>query len=133
MIEVHCGPQANGKPQRTVVVRNCDGREYTDKIDTDSGFQRQSLLERAAKQFDIDLEDLKPLDREICRQAGMEDQRGGDSFKTVEFKRITCKELDAANYDLEYLIDGALVAGQPCILAGGKKTLKTSRYLSTLG
>jgi hypothetical protein len=27
---------------------------------------------------------------------------------------------------LEYLIDGALVARQPCILAGGKKTLKTS-------
>ena len=31
-----------------------------------------------------------------------------------------------ANYDLEYLIDGVLVAGQPCILAGGKKALKTS-------
>ena len=30
-------------------------------------------------------------------------------------------ELDAATYDLEYLIDDALVARQPCILAGGKK------------
>jgi hypothetical protein len=34
--------------------------------------------------------------------------------------------LDAATYDLEYLIDGALVSRQPCILAGGKKCLKTS-------
>ncbi len=35
-------------------------------------------------------------------------------------------QLDAATYSLEYLIDGALVAGQPCILAGGKKCMKTS-------
>lgn len=44
----------------------------------------------------------------------------------VTFPRITCAELDAASYNLEYLIDGVLVARQPCILAGGKKTLKTS-------
>ena len=54
------------------------------------------------------------------------DQAAGDNFKPIEFRRITCKELDAGNLDLEYLIDGALVARQPCILAGGKKTLKTS-------
>ena len=53
-------------------------------------------------------------------------QAGGDTSKPIEFRRISCAELDAATYDLEYLIDGALVAGQPCILAGGKKTLKTS-------
>ena len=50
----------------------------------------------------------------------------GETFKPIEFRRITCPELDAATYDLEYLIDDALVARQPCILAGGKKTLKTS-------
>lgn len=50
-------------------------------------------------------------------------QAGG---KALDFRRISCAELDAATYGLEYLIDGALVAGQPCILAGGKKTLKTS-------
>ena len=54
------------------------------------------------------------------------DQAAGDTLKPIEFRRITCAELDAASYDLEYLIDGALVARQPCILAGGKKTLKTS-------
>jgi hypothetical protein len=44
----------------------------------------------------------------------------------LSYRRITSAELDAATYDLEYLIDGLLVAGQPCILAGNKKTLKTS-------
>ncbi len=44
----------------------------------------------------------------------------------VEFRRITCAELDQTHYHLEYLIDRTLVAGQPCIIAGGKKNLKTS-------
>ncbi|MCA9040509.1 MAG: AAA family ATPase [Planctomycetaceae bacterium] len=35
-------------------------------------------------------------------------------------------ELNRSTDDLEYLIDGMLVAGQPCILAGGKKCLKTN-------
>ena len=44
----------------------------------------------------------------------------------VEFHRISCKELDTASYNLEYIVPDVLVAGQPCILAGGKKMLKTS-------
>ena len=44
----------------------------------------------------------------------------------LSYRRITCAELDAGEYDLEYLIDGVFVARQPCILAGTKKTLKTS-------
>ncbi len=50
----------------------------------------------------------------------------------IDFHRITCAELDAAEYNLEYLIDGVLVAGQPCILAGAKKDMKTS-FLIDLG
>ncbi|MBI3464901.1 MAG: AAA family ATPase [Planctomycetes bacterium] len=44
----------------------------------------------------------------------------------IEFERITCQQLDSATYEQEYLIERTLVRGQPCILAGGKKTLKTS-------
>ena len=46
--------------------------------------------------------------------------------KKIKFKFITCQELDAGNYDMEYLIDGLLVARQPLIIAGPKKVLKTS-------
>ena len=46
--------------------------------------------------------------------------------KRPRFHRITCRELDSTTYALDYLIDKTLVAGQPCIIAGGKKTLKTS-------
>lgn len=49
-----------------------------------------------------------------------------DDGRGIHYKRLTCAELDAGKYELEYLIDRTLVAGQPCIVAGGKKCLKTS-------
>jgi hypothetical protein len=56
---------------------------------------------------------------------GSQDEPSNEQ-KRIEYRRISCAELDAATYDLEYLIDRTLVAGQPCIVAGGKKCLKTS-------
>ena len=44
----------------------------------------------------------------------------------LRFTGITSAELAAAEYDLEYLIDGLLVRGQPGLIAGPKKTLKTN-------
>ena len=44
----------------------------------------------------------------------------------LTYNAITMRQLDAAEYSIEYLIEGTLVAGQPCILCGGKKMLKTS-------
>jgi hypothetical protein len=41
-------------------------------------------------------------------------------------KVISSAELANTEAKIPYLIDGILVAGQPCILAGGKKTLKTN-------
>ena len=52
-----------------------------------------------------------------------------DADSGIHYKRLSCAELDAGNYELEYLIDRTLVAGQPCIVAGGKKWLKTSIIL----
>ncbi|MBC7853168.1 MAG: bifunctional DNA primase/polymerase [Pirellulaceae bacterium] len=48
---------------------------------------------------------------------------GEDEF---EFKGLTSAELDAGNFELDYLIDGVLVKGQPGIIAGPKKALKTN-------
>lgn len=44
----------------------------------------------------------------------------------LRFTGITSSELAAAEYTLEYLIDGLLVRGQPGVIAGPKKTLKTN-------
>ena len=42
------------------------------------------------------------------------------------FSRLTCPELDAASLSITYLVKRAVVAGQPGIIAGPKKSLKTS-------
>jgi hypothetical protein len=39
---------------------------------------------------------------------------------------LSCADLDTGDFEVEYLIDGVLVALQPCILGGSKKTLKTN-------
>lgn len=63
-------------------------------------------------------------------QAGSTQQQAdGRHTKQLEpptYQLITSRELDAAEYSVEYLIDRTLVAGQPCVVAGGKKNLKTS-------
>ena len=128
MIEVFCGPQSgNGKPHRLVALRNGE-REYLDRIDVDSGFQRAMLLERAAEQFDVGVDDLKPLDREIVRQAGIEDHRteAGDGKEPLPFTQLLDgAELLALDIRPSFLVKGVLVEGQPMIMGGRPKTLKT--------
>jgi hypothetical protein len=53
-------------------------------------------------------------------------QLKAEAKPAVEFVAITSMELAAAKYELNYLIDGILVQGQPGVLAGPKKTLKTN-------
>jgi hypothetical protein len=53
-------------------------------------------------------------------------EREEEGTARVEYRGISCAELDRESYDLEYLVEGVLVARQPCIIAGGKKCLKTS-------
>ena len=55
-----------------------------------------------------------------------EDYGARDPRRTITYHRITSAELDAGDYSNDYLIEGVLVAGQPGILAGAFKTLKTS-------
>ncbi|MFN3193853.1 MAG: bifunctional DNA primase/polymerase [Aureliella sp.] len=44
----------------------------------------------------------------------------------VKFDTITSAELDDGEYELTYLVNGVLVRGQPGVIAGPKKTLKTN-------
>jgi len=46
-----------------------------------------------------------------------------------DFKVYTSAELDAGDFNLEYLVEGAYVARQPMILGGGHKTMKTSHLI----
>jgi hypothetical protein len=48
----------------------------------------------------------------------------------VKYPVLTCQQLDTGNFEIEYLIEGILVAQHPAILAGTKKTLKTSMLVA---
>lgn len=43
-----------------------------------------------------------------------------------QFTAITSRELATNTYTLDYLVEGVLVRGQPAVIAGPKKTLKTN-------
>lgn len=46
------------------------------------------------------------------------------------FKLLTAAELDSTDHSVNYLVDGILVEGQPCMVGGVQKTLKTSLALA---
>jgi len=50
----------------------------------------------------------------------------GEPLEEVEFSVISCGELMQSNFRVSYLVDGVLAAGQPCLVAGPFKSLKTS-------
>lgn len=55
-----------------------------------------------------------------------EQMLAGERPPGVRYTAITSQELATNTYELSYLIDGILVRGQPSIIAGPKKTLKTN-------
>ncbi|MFQ5734764.1 MAG: bifunctional DNA primase/polymerase [Planctomycetaceae bacterium] len=50
----------------------------------------------------------------------------GERAAEFEFQTVTSRELATNDYSLEYLIDGVLVRGQPMMIGGPKKSLKTN-------
>jgi hypothetical protein len=80
--------------------------------------ERALALAGAAAGPDVDLGHL-------FERADFSDLQNGNA-PSNRFKAITSAELANVSPEIEYLVDGVLVKGQPCILAGGKKTLKTN-------
>lgn len=72
--------------------------------------------------------DETPTDVDLSQlELSAKSQNESSSAKTtVLFTAITSKELDENEYELTYLIEGMLVRGQPGVIAGPKKTLKTN-------
>jgi len=77
-------------------------------------WEKASLIRDQAERPTADIDELESK-LSIC-----------DSRGTALFPIVTADELASGEYEVEYLIDGLLVRGQNCILAGPKKALKTN-------
>ena len=67
---------------------------------------------------------------EAAADATVEPAVDGEGEPPADYAPITCAELMAATLTIIYLIDKLLVEGQPMIVAGAKKTLKTTLLLA---
>jgi hypothetical protein len=97
-VMVHCGPR-NGKAARLVVLQAHDGKEHRGEFNTNSDFQREQFLARAAVQFECSPEDLAHLDAEIVRAADAEDQRAENQNRVgrpviVRMDKVISKPVD---------------------------------------
>jgi hypothetical protein len=62
----------------------------------------------------------------VMRQQPEQGERLDRHVKPVRFSAITSAELAAGDYRLDYLVEWLLVQGQPAVIAGPKKSLKTN-------
>ena len=101
----------------------------------------QAEISAALNQANLDrCRPMLPLD-EVRRIAGSVARYEPDQIATAitedhfgqlalgspfEFHALTSAELNAGNFELEYLIEGLLVKGQPGVIAGPRKCLKTN-------
>jgi hypothetical protein len=87
--------------------------------------QGTQLLTKALQHAQRTIEEGRPVDQVILHlRSRLNSIDGVPESKPLE--TLTSRELAEGIYDLEYLIPGLLVKGQPCILAGPKKCLKTN-------
>jgi hypothetical protein len=114
----------NGRSPRRLVRFLCGDVEHVDTLDPFSGFERQGAIARLAEKLNVQRDRLAALDGKIVEAAESEDADG--QAEPVRYKTLTCAELVAAKFELRYVIDNIMAADQPLLLAGSKKTLKTS-------
>lgn len=147
-------PQSNGKPVDAERVKRCTAyiEKIDDSVEGNKGSDRMLQAACETVRFDLGQSDtwhvLDWFNRTKCKPQWSEKEirhkiesaerkavRGdrlkeqptsqSDSKLKVSYNVITSAELDAGDYEVEYLIDRTLVAGQPALVAGDKKTLKT--------
>jgi hypothetical protein len=87
-------------------------------------------LQRRITQAQVLAADPTRTVEEIVSSLDFDSGIGAGSGEQFEF--LSSEQLANSDIELEYLIDWFLVKGQPCIVAGAKKTLKTNLLIALL-
>jgi replicative DNA helicase len=119
--------QANGDGKQHVTYQRGD-LLFPDTVDMCSAFQREESIKRAARYFGADAENVTELSRQLATLAAQNEQQAVVTKKEPPpFTRLlTGAELLALDLKPRFLVRGVLVDGQPMIVGGRSKTLKTS-------
>ena len=56
----------------------------------------------------------------------LDEQQTSTSRRGFEIEGVSSKDFAVGDYRLEFFVDGLLTVGQPCLIAGASKSLKTS-------
>jgi len=119
---------ANGRSPRRVVRFSCGDVEHTDKIDILSAFERDRALDRLAQRLHRPRHLLGYLHDVIVSEA---EQPGEETKAQPAFTRLlTGSELLALDLKPRFLVRGVLVDGQPMVIGGRSKCLKTSKAIA---
>ena len=119
---------SNGDGRRNVVYRHGE-KQYPDVVDVASGFQREASIKRALPALGLSADHAALLDAELARLATERDEVGGNAKpkEPPPFTRLLSgADLLALDLRPRFLVRGILVDGQPMIIGGRSKTLKTS-------
>ena len=140
----------NGQTKRLVMYRDIvTGEEvHRDCIDVNIAFLRENFQKAVKKKLrgdgsengirirpkEVIISGIDPLDSiaEDILWAAVEADKAKAASGTdkVVYQQLTCAQLDAAEYLIEYIVETLVVAGQPLIFAGAKKTLKTNLLIA---
>lgn len=132
---------ADDRGRRQVIVKDAGNEIHRDDLNINQAFGREKLLGALWSKTLLERQPYCPqgdnsepseraikwLDAELLAGAARADN--GEDAPAEPFPRFSAAELDAAEFELEYLVEGMLVAGQPCIVGGGKKEQKTNMLL----
>ncbi|MEN6557313.1 MAG: AAA family ATPase [Thermoguttaceae bacterium] len=62
----------------------------------------------------------------MVRLASEADQKTNGVERKIDYHLQSCADLVATTFDIRFLVDGIMAAGQPMVIAGPQKALKTS-------
>ncbi len=97
-----------------------DAERIINSFCDNSGKDDGQRIRTAVHQFEVTLKTSALAVPNHEQLAAIESMTGRD------FTTYTSAEFDDADFRVDYLVDGILVAGQPAVIAGPSKTLKTS-------
>ncbi len=124
-VQIEVGPIDPRNGGRRIVKAVIDGQQWhCDFFVVHSASHRQNFCDTVATK--LGTPECNYLGSQIIAAADAADRDEFSTSETVEYERLTCKQLFDGDFQVKYLVRDVVPAGQGGVLSGRFKTLKTS-------